>query len=201
VHRLTCRRVRPGMASFKTSCVPTKPTETHTLQIHFVFQTIVTTRSSKNTSTDFRHAALFAADALKPPSGISEEPQRIASIRRLYVRFKRWQRDRSFVRIPCQPKGGWLVYRHDSIDRVTRLNQTKAEDSQHEQTDRCSRRWPVRNGCIRTSFSTGSIGSRSCFDRSQGSAQEVDDPQEGYDAQEGSSGCCCFGRIGVSRNW
>lgn len=150
----------------------------------------------KNTSTDFRHAALFAADALKPPSGISEGPQHTASIRRLYVRFKRSQGDRSFVRSPCQPKGGWLVYRHDSIDRVTRLNQTKAEDLQHEQTDRCSRRWPVRNGCICTSFGPGSIGSCSCFDRSQGNAQEVD-PQEGY-AQEGSFGCCCFGRVGVS---
>ena len=136
---------------------------------------------------------------LKPPSGISEEPQRTASIRRLYVRFKRSQRDRSFVRIPCQPKGGWLVYRHDSNDRVTRLNQTKAEDSQHEQTDRCSRRWPVRNGCIRTSFGPGSIGSCSCFDRSQVGTQEVD-PQEGH-AQEGSYGCCRFGRVGVSCNW
>lgn len=152
--------------------------------------------SEKNRSTDFRHAALFAADALKPPSGISEGPQHTAGTRRLYVRFKRSQRDRSFVRIPCQPKGGWLVYRHDSIDRVIRLNQTKAEDSQHEQTDRCSRRWPVRNGCICTSFGSGSIGSCSCFDRSQVDTQEVD-PQEGY-AQEGSFGCSCFGRVGVS---
>ena len=149
--------------------------EIKTLQIHFAFQTIAIARSQKNTSTDSPHAALFAADALNPPSGISEEPQHTACTRRLYVRFKRSQRDRSFVRIPCQPKGGWLVYRHDSIDRVTRLNQTKAEDSQHEQTDRCSRRWPVRNGCIRTSFGPGSIGSCSCFDRSQGVAQEVDD--------------------------
>jgi len=47
--------------------------EIKTLQIHFAFQTISAARFQKNTSTDSLHAALFAADALKPPSGISED--------------------------------------------------------------------------------------------------------------------------------
>jgi hypothetical protein len=60
--------------------------------------------------------------------------------------------------------------------------QFHAEDLPNEQTDRRSGRWPLRNGCFRTSFGHGSrIGTGSCFDgkdRQEGNAQEG--------AQEGS---------------
>jgi hypothetical protein len=84
------------------------------------------------------------------------------------------------------------------------VNLLKLKDSQDEQTDRCSRRWPVRNGCFRSSFGrygSGSSTGSSRFDGSQDDAQEEDFAQEVV-AQEGSIGRSStgsrYGRIAVS---
>jgi hypothetical protein len=73
--------------------------------------------------------------------------------------------------------------------------QFHAEDLPNEQTDRRSGRWPLRNGCFRTSFGHGRrIGTGRCFDGKEGNAQEV--AQEGI--EEGSFGSSRFGSFELS---
>src|SRR5580698_5311703 len=127
------------------------------------------------------------------PSGISEKWQRGCLLLRAFCKVLALAGVSAFwLATPVNRKVDGSFTDMTPKNRVTRFKSINAEDLEHEQTDRCSRRWPVRNGCICTSLGSGSDGSRSCFGTgSQGYRQEVD-AQEG-NAQEGSSGCCCIG--------
>jgi hypothetical protein len=132
------------------------------------------------------------------PSGISEKWQRGCLLLRAFCKVLALAGVSAFwLATPVNRKVDGSFTDMTPKNRVTRFKSINAEDLEHEQTDRCSRRWPVRNGCICTSLGSGSDRSGSSFEhRSQVDAQEVDGSQEV--AQEGRYRCCCFVGFGIS---
>ncbi|KAG0162069.1 hypothetical protein DFQ30_004007, partial [Apophysomyces sp. BC1015] len=84
--------------------------------------------------------------------------------------------------VAIQPHARWHE-RSGPARMIERACQPKGLRKQHEQTDRCPDRWPVRHRCFRAIAGSGSrVGSGYCLEEHVGTGCRV----EGRSAQEGS---------------